>query len=70
MGRTLKRLGGKNKMAVLEWIIQNWDSLVAGYVGLVGVASIIVKLTPTLKDDHALKNIIRFVGKFIALNRK
>lgn len=40
------------------------------YLALVGIASIIVKMTPTLKDDTILKNIIRFVGKVIALNRK
>jgi len=70
MGRTLKRLGGKNKMAVLEWIFNNWDAIIAAYFAIVGAASAVVKLTPTLKDDHVLKNIIRFVGKFIALNRK
>ncbi len=40
------------------------------YFAAIGLASIIVKLTPTLKDDTILKNIIKFVGKFIALNRK
>lgn len=35
----------------------------------IGIASIIVKWTPTLRDDNALKSVIRFVGKYIALNR-
>ena len=34
-----------------------------------GIASIIVKVTPTLKDDNILKGIIKFLGKYIALNR-
>lgn len=55
---------------IYNWIVLHWDELIAIYLGLVGVASIIVKLTPTLRDDHALKAVIRFVGKYIALNRK
>ena len=48
----------------------NIATIIELYLALIGVASIIVKLTPTLKDDNILKEIIRFVGKFIALNRK
>lgn len=36
----------------------------------IAMASIIVKLTPTLKDDTILLKIVKFVGKYIALNRK
>lgn len=39
------------------------------YTGLVTLASVIVKLTPTLKDDNLLKKLIKFTGKFVALNR-
>lgn len=39
------------------------------YTGLVTLASYIVKLTPTLKDDNFLKNVIKFTGKWIAMNR-
>lgn len=55
---------------MIEWIVQHWTDIIQIYVGLIGVASIIVKLTPTLKDDTALKTLIRFTGKFLALNRK
>jgi len=57
-------------MEVVNWVVEHIDDIIAIYLGLVGVASIIVKLTPTLKDDTVLKTIIRFVGKYIALNRK
>lgn len=56
-------------MDIIVWFQANWQSLVAIYTGLVTVASIVVKLTPTLKDDDALKGVIKFVGKYIALNR-
>jgi hypothetical protein len=36
---------------------------------VIGVASIIVKLTPTLKDDDILLPIIKFIGKYIALKK-
>ena len=51
------------------WIQTNWAQIVEAYLLLIGAASIIVKLTPTLKDDDALKGIIKFLGKYIALNR-
>lgn len=35
---------------------------------IIAIASIIVKLTPTPKDDEVLGKIKNFVSKFIALN--
>jgi len=32
-------------------------------------ASLVVKLTPTLKDDNWFKPFIKFVGKYIALDK-
>lgn len=55
---------------IITWIFSHIDEGIQIYLGIVGVASIIVKLTPTLKDDTILKTIIRFMGKVIALNRK
>lgn len=56
-------------VTIYNWVVANYQDLIGIYLGLIGVASIIVKLTPTLKDDTILKTIIRFVGKYIALNR-
>ena len=60
----------------MQWITQvvayiqlHWAEIAQIYLQIIGVASIIVKLTPTLKDDDVLKNIIRFIGKYLALNR-
>lgn len=53
---------------VINYIQTHWADLAAIYLSVVGAASVIVKLTPTLKDDDVLKNVIRFVGKYIALN--
>jgi hypothetical protein len=47
-------------------IVAKYAELIAAIIGL---ASIIVKLTPTLKDDNVLLPIIKFIGKFIALDK-
>lgn len=54
---------------VINWFTTNWTQIVEAYLLLIGAASIIVKLTPTLKDDDALKWLIKFLGKYVALNR-
>ena len=46
-----------------------YGAIIALIVQIIGIASIVVKFTPTLKDDDALKGIVRFLGKYIALNR-
>lgn len=55
--------------AIIQWFQNNGRDLLLIYTSLVTVASVIVKLTPTLKDDDWLKGVIKFIGKFIALNR-
>ena len=54
---------------MILWILKNWDGIIWGYMGIIGLASVIVKLTPTLSDDHALLPIIKFLGKYVALNK-
>jgi hypothetical protein len=53
---------------IIVWITANWDAVLQIWLQIIGIASLIVKVTPTLKDDDVLKNVIRFVGKYIALN--
>lgn len=54
---------------IVGWFTANWDDIIKAYLAIVGVASIIVKLTPTLKDDDVLKGVMRFLGKYVALNK-
>ena len=59
-----------NILATLISMVQNhWTDLLAVITQVIGVASIIVRLTPNLRDDDVLKGVIRFLGKYIALNR-
>ena len=56
-------------MEIITWFTAHWDNILAIYAGLVAVASIIVKLTPTLADDTWLLAVIKFMSRYIALNR-
>ena len=56
-------------MEILNWIMNNWSSITQTIAYLIAAASIIVKMTPTLKDDNVLKKLIKFLGKYIALDK-
>lgn len=53
----------------MEWILNHLKDLAELLAAAIAVASIIVKLTPTLKDDSILLPVIKFIGKYIALNK-
>jgi hypothetical protein len=55
-------------MEVVKWVSENWATIASVIAQIIGVASIVVKLTPTLKDDAVLLPIVKFIGKYIALN--
>lgn len=54
--------------AIVVWFQTNWLQVAQAIAAVIGAASIIVRLTPTLKDDTILLKIIKFLGKYIALN--
>ena len=54
---------------MVNWIIANWSQVAEAIAAIIGVASLIVKITPTLKDDAFLLPIIKWIGKFIALDK-
>ena len=53
----------------MDWIIANWASVVAIVTGIVTVASIIAKLTPTETDDKLVGYILKIID-VLALNNK
>jgi len=55
-------------LAIIDYIRANWVQIGEAYLLLIGGASIIVKLTPTTKDDAILTKIKDFVAKYLALN--
>lgn len=46
----------------MEWIIAHWKDILAIIGGVVTMASIIVKLTPTQKDDNVLAKVIKILA--------
>ena len=57
-------------MEVLTFIQNHYDELLAIIGGVVSIATIIVKLTPTNKDNKVLEKIINFLAKFSIINTK
>ena len=57
-------------MEVLTFIQNHYDELLAIIGCVVSIATIIVKLTPTDKDNKVLEKIINFLAKFSIINTK
>lgn len=55
-------------LQIVEWLKSNGTDLALVVTSIIGTASIIVKLTPTTKDDEILAKVKAFISKFIALN--
>jgi hypothetical protein len=50
--------------------IFNWiENILAIYAAAIVLATLIVRLTPTLKDDNWLLAVIKFMAKYIAIYR-
>jgi len=56
-------------MEIYNWIIAHWGDILNVIAYAIAAASLIVKFTPTLKDDNALLWVVKFLGKWIALNK-
>ena len=57
-----------NIVGIITWFQANWANIASTIAYIIAAASIIVKLTPTLKDDNILLGIVKFLSKYIALN--
>lgn len=53
----------------MDWFIENWDKITLSLTSIVTVASVIVKMTPTPKDDKILSKIVAVLN-FLAINKK
>ena len=56
-------------LAAYGWIVAHFTDIANVIAYLIAIGSVIVKLTPTLKDDNYLKTIIKFIGRYIALDK-
>ena len=44
--------------ALIQYVLAHWVEIIAALSAVVGAARLVVKLTPTPKDDTALEKII------------
>ena len=49
---------------MVTWILANWDNVLAIYGGVVAVCTTIVKITPSVKDDAILANVLKVLDFF------
>lgn len=54
---------------LIDWFQAHNADLVILVTSIIGTSSIIVKLTPTPKDDAVFAKVYKFISKFIALNK-
>ena len=54
---------------MVSWFTEHWTEVIAGIGAVVILARIVVKLTPTPKDDTALEKVVNFL-KSIGLQLK
>jgi hypothetical protein len=55
---------------MLEWLKENYDNICVVITALITFCSVVVKLTPTDKDDKILSKIISILDTFSIFNPK
>jgi len=53
---------------MINFIQTNWKDILEGIAAIIGVASVIVRLTPSNKDNIVFNKVLKFLSKYIALN--
>ena len=48
----------------MEWINAHWNDVLAIIAAVIGLATAIVKITPTQKDDNVLAKVIKVLSVF------
>ena len=56
-------------MEFIQWCINHKAELLQIWLAIVGLASVVVKVLPPLPANSWLLPIVKFLGKFIALNK-
>ena len=49
---------------MIDWILENWVNIAAAWGMLVALCTIIVKATPTQKDDNVLAKVVKWADVF------
>jgi len=54
---------------VLPWLSVHWEDIITILTSISVIASVIVKMFPTLSANSWLLPVIKFISRFVALNR-
>lgn len=54
----------------MDWLLEHWDSILTAIAGVVTVASVVVKLTPTPKDNEVLAKVRKILEKLALTPKK
>ena len=55
---------------MLDWLKENYDNICVVITALITFCSVVVKLTPTDKDDKILSKVISILDTFSIFNPK
>jgi hypothetical protein len=55
-------------MDAIKWIVEHKEEILQIVAYVIAVASLIVRLTPTLKDDNFFLPFLKWIAKYLALN--
>jgi hypothetical protein len=54
----------------MDWLLQNWAEICEGLLAAYGLVAIVVKITPTKKDDRILEILKPALEKLEAATKK
>lgn len=57
-------------LTVLNFIVEHYDDILAIIGAIVSIATIIVKISPSKRDDEILAKIINILAKLSLINTK
>lgn len=49
---------------MMQWLVDNWETIFAVWGMLVAFCTAVVKLTPTQKDDNFLAKVVKWADVF------
>lgn len=49
---------------IVSWFVANWDLLLGVILGILAVAGLFAKLTPSKKDDEVIGRLADFFSRF------
>ena len=55
-------------MNIIDWVIEHYEDIIFAITSIVTGVSLVVKITPTLKDDSIWLPVVKFLAKYFAIN--